>query len=313
MHSPLVSTVMPAYNAEKTIGAAVRSVLGQTFSDLELVVCNDASTDKTVEILASIDDPRLKVVHNPKNMGEGATRDHAIRSAVAPWIAVIDADDVWAPSRLQRLLKHAGDESCMVFDDLMICHDVNGTLVPWRPLRGTGAFGGRRGEAVGLTIEDYIRAERLLIKPLIPAAAIRENGLKHSDKRFGADSEFFIRLMGQGIGARYVPEPLYWYRIAPGSMTAVARNPALMRLCLEDCRRMQQWPDSVLQAFADKIAALRRNETLYGIADCVRKHDLRGVLRHILANPGVLTILPRRVFKHFHYQLHRITHGGAGR
>lgn len=313
MNRPVVSVVMPAYNAERTIAAAVTSVLGQTFADLELVVCNDASADRTAELLAAIDDPRLKVIHNAKNSGEGPTRDAAIAAATAPWLAVIDADDVWAPERLERLLAQAVDGNCMVFDDLLVCHDADGELVPWQPLRGRRAFGARGEGAADVSLEDYLRAERLLIKPLFPAAVVRDNGIRHSDRKFGADTEFFIRVLGQGVRARYLPEPMYWYRIAPGSMTAQLKNPTLMRRCLEDCRAMRPWPDSVQAAFADKIAALHRNETLYGIADSLRKRELGGVFRHIGANPGVLSILPRRVLKHLYYQVHRVLHGGIGR
>lgn len=313
MSKPVVSVVMPAYNAERTIETAVRSVLGQTFLALELVVCNDASGDRTAEILAAIDDPRLKVIHNPRNMGEGLTRDNAIEAAVAPWIAVIDADDVWMPDRLERLLAHVADESSMIFDDLMICHDVSGQFVPWQPLRGRSAFRAQGGRAVEVKLEDYVRSERLLIKPLMPAAVIRESRLKHTTRKFGADSEFFISLFGTGLGAWYLPEPLYWYRVAPGSMTAVAKNLAAMRHCIEDCRRMRDWPDSVLLAFDEKIAALRRNEALHGIAGSLRRGSLLEALRHVWSSPGVLAILPRRVLKHFYYQLHRIVHGGKGR
>src|SRR5690606_165698 len=113
-----VSVVMPAYNAAGTLLESVRSVLSQSMSELELIVCDDASTDATSELLKTIDDPRLKYIRNLSNLGPGASRDNAIDQASAPWIALIDADDVWLPKRLERLLEAAQEApDRLIFDD----------------------------------------------------------------------------------------------------------------------------------------------------------------------------------------------------
>ena len=306
---------MPAYNAEATIWAAVDSVFNQTFADLELIVCDDASVDGTPDILASISDDRLRVLRNETNQGEGRSRDAAIAASRAPWVAVIDADDCWLPERLEKLLLLA-EQGCgyMVFDNIMTCHDVDGRLVPWRPVRGSNAFGYAGEAGAEVSLERYIREDRLLIKPLMPARFIRENSIRHTDRKFGADTEFFLRLASHGVKLKYIPEPLYWYRISPASVTAKTADARLMRYCIQECANMALWSQAIQAAFADKIALLAANEVLYEARSLLLGGRPLSALRIIFANPRALEILPRRLWRHLGYQIHRLATGGvAGR
>jgi GT2 family glycosyltransferase len=97
-----VSVVLPVHDAEATVGEAVGSILGQTLTDLELVVVDDGSTDGTSHALAAIDDPRLVVVRHDANRGLVAALETAIAHARAPVLARMDADDVALPERLAR-------------------------------------------------------------------------------------------------------------------------------------------------------------------------------------------------------------------
>jgi len=78
---PKISVIIPAYNAERTILETINSVLNQTFSDLEIIVINDGSTDRTVEVLQNVDDARLKVYSYENSRASGA-RNHGISHAV---------------------------------------------------------------------------------------------------------------------------------------------------------------------------------------------------------------------------------------
>ena len=96
--------VVPVYNGEATIAETIRSVLDQTYRDFELLVINDGSTDATPEILAAIQDPRLKVLDFP-NAGLSASRNRGIECAAGEFISFLDADDVWLPGKLEAQLK----------------------------------------------------------------------------------------------------------------------------------------------------------------------------------------------------------------
>lgn len=97
---PLVSVVIPAYNAEITILETIESVRKQTFSSFEIIVINDGSTDNTLELVNSVDDPRLKVF-SYENGGLSTARNRGIFRAQGEFIAFLDADDLWTADKLE--------------------------------------------------------------------------------------------------------------------------------------------------------------------------------------------------------------------
>ncbi|MCU0523780.1 MAG: glycosyltransferase [Elainella sp. Prado103] len=100
---PIISVIVPAYNAEATLLTTLQSVQQQTFSDFELIVINDGSTDRTLEILQAFDDRRLKFF-SVKNGGPAWARNHGLAAATGEFIAPLDADDQWTPEKLELQL-----------------------------------------------------------------------------------------------------------------------------------------------------------------------------------------------------------------
>ncbi len=100
---PTISVVIPAYNADQTILETIQSVLTQSFSDFELIVINDGSTDKTLSLVSSISDPRLKVFSYP-NEGLSVARNRGIECSAGQFISFLDADDLWTPDKLESQL-----------------------------------------------------------------------------------------------------------------------------------------------------------------------------------------------------------------
>ena len=105
MKPPLVSVVMPTYNAGKYVEEAISSILGQTFSDFEFIIVDDGSTDRTPEILRTYTDPRIQLLFNEKNEGNYPARNRGCRLARGKYIAVMDGDDVAMPERLEKQVK----------------------------------------------------------------------------------------------------------------------------------------------------------------------------------------------------------------
>lgn len=101
-----VSIIMPNYNCEKYIEETINSVLAQTYENWELLVVDDCSTDKSVEIIKSYceKDERIKLFINEKNSGAAASRNWALREATGKWIAFLDSDDLWLPEKLGKQL-----------------------------------------------------------------------------------------------------------------------------------------------------------------------------------------------------------------
>src|SRR5947209_3970024 len=105
---PLVSVNMVTYNHEKYIAAAIRSVLGQSFADLELVIVDDGSTDATPEVIASFNDPRLVSVRQP-NQGPNAATNRGLQTCRGRYVALMSGDDLCHPDRLLRQLQAYGN------------------------------------------------------------------------------------------------------------------------------------------------------------------------------------------------------------
>ncbi len=101
-----VSVVMPAYNAEAYIEAAVHSVLRQTWTDFELIVVDDCSQDATVDIVRKLakEDRRITLLQNTQNSGASASRNTGIVYANGEWIAFLDSDDLWREDKLRKQL-----------------------------------------------------------------------------------------------------------------------------------------------------------------------------------------------------------------
>ncbi len=102
---PTVTVAIPTHNRAKSIGNAIQSVLDQTFTDLELLVLDDASTDETAAVYASFDDPRLRYLKNPTNIGMTANWNRGFELARAPYVSLLHDDDTWSPGFLERTVR----------------------------------------------------------------------------------------------------------------------------------------------------------------------------------------------------------------
>ena len=96
---------MVAYNSDKYINEAINSILSQTFTDFELIIVNDGSTDKTKNVILSINDSRIKYYENPNNIGQNISRNIALKYSIGKYIAVMDADDISYDNRLEKQIK----------------------------------------------------------------------------------------------------------------------------------------------------------------------------------------------------------------
>ena len=92
----MISIVIPLYNKEQQIGKTLESVFAQSFQDYEVVIVNDGSTDKSVEIVEGMADKRIRLI-NQKNSGVSAARNKGIQESRGEYIAFLDADDEWKP------------------------------------------------------------------------------------------------------------------------------------------------------------------------------------------------------------------------
>ena len=106
MNNPKVTVLMPVYNGEKYLAEAIESILNQTYKDFEFLIINDGSTDNSVKIIESYNDPRINLVHNKRNLKLIATLNKGLNIAKGEYIARMDCDDVSLPDRLLKQVEY---------------------------------------------------------------------------------------------------------------------------------------------------------------------------------------------------------------
>ncbi|RNC68868.1 MAG: glycosyltransferase family 2 protein [Desulfuromonadales bacterium] len=105
MSSPLVTIALPLYNAETTLSVAVQSILGQTWQNWELLVMDDGSSDSSLTVARSFNDPRIRIVTDGVNRGIGARLNQAVDMARGDYFARMDADDISFPERIEKQVR----------------------------------------------------------------------------------------------------------------------------------------------------------------------------------------------------------------
>lgn len=228
---------MPAYNAEKWIGQTLASIRSQTFSDFEIIIVIDGATDGTLEIARQFADldPRAKVIETP-NGGVARARNAGIAIARGEFIAPVDADDLWHPTRLEQhveALRSLGDDYAVAYSPYLAI-DANNitTELPWIHRTDGYVFGTLLvGNVVGNGSALTVRAEALR------AVGGYTPELRDQD---GEGCEDYLVQLRLAYHYKFicVPRPLIGYRKFPGNMSS---NHMRMRrsgfLMLEDIER----------------------------------------------------------------------------
>ncbi|MBI4371716.1 MAG: glycosyltransferase family 2 protein [Elusimicrobia bacterium] len=216
LSAPLFSVVIPAYNRAASLAAAVRSVLAQTFLDWECLVVDDGSTDGTRKTLSVFSDPRLRVFLNERNRGQHACRNQAIRAASGEWIAFLDSDDLFLPSRLKALAAAAAARPRVGF------WFTNAYVHRWGRLIGT-LFDPAREIPEGRVPGWYAVGGRWL--PYVTTmvcmrrCAFDETGFFREDLKILEDTELYARMFRAGLEVGVLREPLAVRFLHEGQIT----------------------------------------------------------------------------------------------
>jgi glycosyltransferase involved in cell wall biosynthesis len=202
------SVIVPTRNRGTMLGTALRCVLGQRDVQLEVIVVDDASTDDTSEVLRTVDDTRVRVVRNAEPVGPNAARNRGAEGARGRWVAFIDDDDLWAPTKLAAQLAAAeGDSrdwayagSVNVNDRLEIIHGIP----PPSPAEVVASV--RRSNPIPASASNVV----------IRRSSFEAAGGFNEELRACEEWDLWIRLADEGPPA-WVPEPLVSYRMHPGN------------------------------------------------------------------------------------------------
>lgn len=184
--TPNISVVIPAFNAEKTIKETVESVLNQTFRDFEVIIVNDGSTDKTLNILSQFSDYRVRVF-SQENSGPQKSRNLGIEKSVGEYITFLDADDLWKPDKLELQLQMFKQypESSVVYSWTNVIDEEN-------QVSRRGGYFKRRGNVfLDLLLINFIESGS---NPLIRSEVIKRVGGFDEEIVAGQDWDMWLSL-----------------------------------------------------------------------------------------------------------------------
>jgi O-antigen/teichoic acid export membrane protein/glycosyltransferase involved in cell wall biosynthesis len=222
---PRVSVLIPAYNSEETILRALDCAQSQTLAEIEILVIDDASTDRTVELVLNRqkDDARIHLLRRAKNGGPAAARNMGIAFASGEWIALLDADDTMTADRFERLLARASDQDVLLADNLELYDQHAGKIAKLGidPLLiGDGLHLDCQGYVAGCKTNQPSAVDFGLLKPLIRASHIRAYGILYDEwVRYGEDFRFYLDTLLAGGRLHVIPKAYYRYTERTGSIS----------------------------------------------------------------------------------------------
>jgi glycosyltransferase involved in cell wall biosynthesis len=216
MDPGLVSVMMPVYNGERYIGQAIESLLVQSYSNWELIVVNDGSTDRTAENINGFHDARIRLF-DQSNSGEAAARNLALKYIRGKYLAFLDADDVYLRNHLAVSVHYLDQYPNRdgVYTDGNYC-DQNGNRLKSLQSR-------RRGPFQGKVFEEAIRSSDMFGPPV--CVVLRTKIIARYDLKFdtdiiiGPDWDFFVQYSAVADFG-YIDEKTCLYRVHPNNITA---------------------------------------------------------------------------------------------
>ncbi|MFJ6101821.1 glycosyltransferase family 2 protein [Streptomyces sp. NPDC092359] len=206
---PLVSVVMPVYNSTATLKAAVRSVLTQTHEDLELLVTDDQSSDGSMDLLMEFaaQDERVLPVRAPEQGGAGRARNLAIERACGDYVAFLDSDDMWLPTKTERQIAFAQEGSA----PLTFCSyfkmdaDYEGESTDFVP-NGRVVQAREHVDYRAMLVRDHIGALTAMYDRTVLGTRLMPEMRKRQDYAL------WLSIMRDGADARGLSDPLAVYR-----------------------------------------------------------------------------------------------------
>jgi glycosyltransferase involved in cell wall biosynthesis len=210
MASPRVSVIIPVYNGEDTLGAAIESVLDQSFEDLEIIVVNDGSTDGSAQVVA--DYPQVRVIHQ-QNRGLNPARAQGAENAIGEYLTFLDADDEFHPSKIElqvSILDKAPDIAalfcapCIVKQNKRYCRsqDISGRIRPE-------------------TFQQFLvgRPEGHPVSVLMRRELLKQAGGVYRLGFVSGERDLWLRALSQGHRICTLQLPLYYYHKREGSLS----------------------------------------------------------------------------------------------
>jgi glycosyltransferase involved in cell wall biosynthesis len=206
---PKVSVIIPSYNAMSYLPKTLESVLNQTFRDFEVLIINDGSLDNIVQWASELVDDRVKLI-SQKNQGLAGARNTGVAHAKGEYIAFLDADDLWEPTKLEKQIRRLDDDPTV------------GVVHTWTFLvdpesRRTGKI--LTSHAEGNVWQQIVENNPIVVSSvMVRSSCLEDIGEFDRELRYCEDVDMWLRLASRYSFA-VVKEPLTSYRLHPGTLS----------------------------------------------------------------------------------------------
>lgn len=225
MNHPLISVVMTVYNTEKYLAESINSVLNQTYTNLQFIIIDDGSTDKSPEILRKLSDPRIEVYTLSENRHISYATNYGFSKVKGEYLAIMDSDDLWVPDKLEKQLEflrsHPEHKGCFAWVDLI---DEKGNLINDRFL-GLRELFAAKTETQEYWLRFFFFHGNRLNNPssLVAAETIDTIGGHNLFYIQATDMDWWVRFT-QKYSFGIIEEPLIKYRRIQNSDASVSSN-----------------------------------------------------------------------------------------
>ena len=214
---PLVSVCIPAYNNADYITETIQCILDQTLEDLELVICDDHSKDKTVDVIKSFDDPRIRLIINEKNLGMSGNWNNCLKHCRGKYFKLICADDMLAPNALEKEVNalEAHPSALMAESDTQFINMDGVVKGQYRRYPSSGIVDGKKIAKAGLFYKNYFGAP---LNNTFRTSVLEKVPGFDTDFTYILDYNFFVDVACLG-DVYIIHEPLNYFRLRSDSNT----------------------------------------------------------------------------------------------
>ena len=310
MNAPMsVSLIITTYNAQAFIMRAISSALEQTRPPLEIIVVDDCSTDGTPELLHRLErgHDSIRVLSTPYNGGPSLARNVGLAEARGDWVAFLDADDAFAPERLEVIMARAAQDDCDgVADDLAYYDAVAGQV--------TGrAMGAGRVPTTPVSLRDYIGHNLSggngfdwgLLKPVFRREFMQAHAIRYDPVvRHGEDFLLMITFLMAGGRFCLTDHATYLYTQRQGSVSGRASGMSRTTIAYRDMRdtalalardaRIRDNPELV-DLLHQRAAGLQRLDDSHFVSVALRSGAVGAIMQRIMKRPAFLPAMIRQI------------------
>ncbi len=298
--TPDVSIIIPTYNVAAYIKTAMTSALSQKDVSLEIIIIDDKSSDNTVAIAKSINDPRIQIIELVQNGGPSVARNKGFEIAKGEWIAILDGDDAFEEGRLAKLLSEARkSQADIVVDNLNVYREDNQSIAP---MFTSPEF----QSPTVIDLAHFIRGNQLFLggytlgylKPFFRSAFLKSHALSYStDIRIGEDYLLMAECLAKGAKCITCPEWGYRYTVRANSISHRLKQDAVSRIENADQYFTSKYPLSgdALVAQKKRTHKLKLAFAFTELVEAIKGKKIADIIRIFISHPTCIFYLWRPI------------------